>query len=273
MATQVTRDKCRNAALLSLCITLSTQGSFAEEQCWRTTFFDDFARPTLNSDRWNIVEGDGCSQNLCGWGNNEAQWYSANSISIADGTLRLRAQQHDKRIESGKLTTEGKFSQRYGRFEARMKLPAGEGLWPAFWLMPENRQQTWPIEGEIDILERGGHSELDLRTILGAVHFGQPWPNNTHYSESLLVPEPWHNDFHTYRVEWRADGIEWSVDEKVFGQVAASDLAPHPWPFADKPFHIILNLAVGGTLGGPVKPASLPDQLEIDWVKVSTRCD
>lgn len=184
-------------------------------------------------------------------------------------------QKHDgqSNITSARITTADKFSQQYGRFEARMKLPIQLGAWPAFWLMPENPQKTWPLEGEIDILEQSGASKKEQQRILGAVHFGDKWPNNTHYSESILTPTKWGKDFHVYRVDWTPNLIRWSVDNKVFGEVTPPDIKPYHWPFNNMPFHIILNLAMGGTLGGDVPASFKQTQLLVDYVRVYSACN
>lgn len=251
-------------------------------QCITPLWQDEFDGTQLDATRWRVEEGDGCDRALCGWGNNEQQWYRADNIAVADGELIITAKRHAFRqadafkqadFTSGRLTSAGLFAQQYGRFEARMKLPSSMGLWPAFWMMPDNMQQKWPLEGEIDILEKGGADPRDAYKILGAIHFGDQWPGNRHYSESLLVPVPWSDEFHTYRVDWQPDLIRWSVDDKVFGEVRPIDIAPYRWVFNDKPFHLILNLAVGGTLGGEVPEAFSEAELRVDYVRVYGVCE
>jgi beta-glucanase (GH16 family) len=232
------------------------------------SFADEFNGDTLNSAHWTLVEGDGCDQNLCGWGNNERQVYHRDAAVVKAGMLQLMAYQRTAtEIASARLTTQGKFSQRFGRFEARMKLPPNLGLWPAFWMLPADKQQVWPLEGEIDILEQKGFSRESKREILGAIHFGERWPNNTHYSESMTRPIPFDQDWHVYAVEWNEGEISWWVDEKQYGRATRADAAPHRWPFDDKPFYLLLNLAVGGTLGGDVVAETVPAHLLIDYVR------
>ncbi|MGV6806941.1 MAG: glycoside hydrolase family 16 protein, partial [bacterium] len=218
----------------------------------------------------------GCDQNLCNWGNDELQWYSASAAEVADGVLKIHATRADiggKAFQSARLKTENIFFQKYGRFEARMKLPRGKGVWPAFWMMPQGKSQPWPIEGEIDILERGGRNDIDLRQISGAIHFGDKWPGNRYYSEALTVHYLWDEAFHNFRVDWEPQRIRWSVDGKVYGEARPEDIAPHSWPFDDKPFYLILNLAVGGNLGGRVPKDFEGATLEVDYVRAYTLCD
>ena len=229
---------------------------------------DEFDADTLNSDFWNIAEGDGCAQDLCGWGNNEKQWYAPDNVQVIDGMLRINAR-HERHMgreyTSGKITSLNKFSKRFGRFEARMKLPKGRGFWPAFWLMPQEMNQKWPLEGEIDILEAAGS---EPQRIIGAAHFGKVWPDNVHYSETLLAPYDWTDDFHIYALEWFPDSLSWFVDNKLYGHVGPEDIAPYEWVFNNEPFYIIFNLALGGSIGGEISNEELPGDLLVDYVRV-----
>ena len=231
----------------------------------RPIWQQEFDTP-LDTTTWNIIEGDGCDIGLCGWGNNEEQSYHADSVAVRDGILRITASVDDTgQIVSGKLTTKGHFSRQFGRFEARMKLPAGRGLWPAFWMMPEGQKKPWPHEGEIDILEWTGN---EPHRVIGAAHFGEDWPNNVHYSETLLTPSDWSGEYHVYGIEWSPGSIRWMVDGHIHGEATPKAIAPWRWVFDDMPFHPILNMAVGGNLGGDVVRKDLPATLEVDWVRV-----
>ena len=245
-------------------------------QCLKLEWQDDFVGNRLDENKWNIELGDGCDQQLCGWGNNELQWYSKDNIEISDSILTINAIKNsskDKLYTSSKLSTKSKFFQKFGRFEARMKLPSMRGAWPAFWMMPETKKHPWPVEGEIDILEQAGRETDDAKRILGAIHFGRPWPDNVHYSESLLMPFNWGDEFHNYRVDWYPGRIVWSVDDKVYGDISAQEITPHQWPFDSHPFYLILNLAVGGTLGGDVPDDFNAASLYVDYVRVYRYCD
>lgn len=242
---------------------VSTSWAAVESSC-EPAFIDDFSSG-LDGDVWSVTEGDGCDIGLCGWGNNEIQMYTDSAIKVRDGHLQITAFEEDGILRSGKLTTSDSFGQRYGRFEARIKLPGARGLWPAFWLMPRGSEQPWPRDGEIDIMEWAGN---EPHRLIGAAHFGDVRPNNVHYSETLRLPGRWDDDFHVFAVEWRADEIRWLVDERVHSVMSPDAIAPWPWVFDRLPFFLILNVAVGGTLGGQVFPEDLPATMLVDWVKV-----
>ena len=236
-------------------------------QCLQPIWQDEFSGSTVDTRKWQFDRGDGCDRGLCGWGNDEQQWYQPDNARVANGALHItgrRERSNGRWYTSAKLTTQGRFSAQYGRFEARMKLPSGQGFWPAFWMMPRS-DSKWPLAGEIDILESSGHTP---EAILGAIHFGREWPDNVHYSESLLAPVPWTEDFHVYAVEWRPEEIRWFVNDKEYGRASPADIVPYPWVFDERPFYLILNLALGGTLGGKIRKADLPGELVIDYVRV-----
>ncbi len=256
------------AAALLLSLLAGAASAQTPEQCAQPVWQDEFNGVELDASRWRHVPGDGCDQGLCGWGNGEEQWYLPDNVSVGDGVLRIEAkrQRHGGRqYTSGKLSTEGLFAQKYGRIEARMKLPKGAGYWPAFWAMPADSDKPWPLHGEIDILENSGHTP---EKVLGAIHFGETWPNNVHYSESILMPKHWGDDFHVYGVHWSEDEIRWYVDDKEYGIATPADIAPYPWVFDNKAFYLILNVALGGNLGGKIDNKVLPGELLVDYVRV-----
>ncbi len=243
------------------------------DACQQLVWQDEFDT-ALDESRWSVVEGDGCEIGLCGWGNNEQQRYDQSAVRVVDGNLVIHVKditQTESKFRSGKIVTAGKFAKRFGRFEARIKLPSGRGLWPAFWLLPEDPQHSWPLEGEIDILEWVGN---DPHRVIGAAHFGEVWPDNVHYSETLLVPINWSDDYHEFAVEWREGEISWWIDGRRHGTMRPEHIAPHSWVFNDKPFYIVMNVAVGGTLGGLIQSDDLPAEMLVDWVRVfDVDCD
>ena len=252
------------ASVALLLIFFGAASSQANQGC-QLLWEEDFESP-LDLDVWNIVEGDGCAQGLCGWGNNEAQLYTPETIVLEDGVLKITAMVDDAGVvRSGKITTAGKAAFQFGRIEARMRLPEGGGLWPAFWMMPDDKRLDWPLEGEIDILEWAGH---EPHRVIGALHFGDLPPGNVHYSETLRAPAVWSGAFHNFGVLWSPQHIAWYVDDQVYGVANPKHIAPWPWIFDQQPFHLILNMAVGGTLGGEVVLQDLPATVEIDWVRV-----
>ncbi|WP_241657236.1 carbohydrate binding domain-containing protein [Halobacillus salinus] len=255
---------------------------------WSLVWSDEFLTEEIDPDKWTydignwIVDenGDGVSP---GWGNNEKEYYtdSEENSFIEDGKLVIKAKKEQTTDQFGtydytsaKLKTKGLFSKKYGKFEARMKLPEGQGYWPAFWMMPEDSVYgEWPTSGEIDIMEAAGS---DTDTIGGAIHFGEEFPNNTYKAKDYHFPEGSdYTDFHTYSIEWEPGEIRWYVDGELYqtlndwftkGTNEATNYT-YPAPF-DQEFYMILNLAVGGWYGGdPDATTEFPGQMEVDYVR------
>lgn len=229
----------------------------------KPTFEDNFEGNSL-APHWQIVEGDGCEQSLCGWGNNEVQHYATSQIRVEGGELVIQMAERDGEVVSGKLTTENLFDQKYGRFEARLSFPDARGSWPAFWLLPASSEK-WPLKGEIDILEWTGN---DPHRVIAAAHFGQLSPENVHYAETLRLPESLLDGFHTVAIEWRPGEIVWEINGRRHAELRPKDIQPHAWIFDESTFYMIINLAVGGTLGGQIVHEDMPAALRVDWVRV-----
>ncbi|WP_019931937.1 family 16 glycosylhydrolase [Nocardia sp. BMG111209] len=214
------------------------------------------------------------------WGNHEWQYYTDRATNVAlDGAGHLVISARREQVPgmtpcpdgpcdvtSGRITTLGRFAQTYGRFEARMKIPAGKGLWPAFWLMGTDIDtNSWPGNGEIDIMETIAD---DPGTVYGSAHgpgFADPG-----YSQGFRAAgQRLADDFHTYAVQWGPDRIEWFLDDARYYTLSRADLKPgHTWVF-DHPFYILLNLAVGGEWPGPPDSATVfPANLLVDHVRV-----
>jgi len=198
-------------------------------------------------------------------------------------------EQRTQAFTSGKVTTKGHASWLYGRFEIRARFPQGQGMWPAFWMLPEDEDYGgWPLSGEIDIFEAvnlgvecaacepGGEN-----TVLGALHFGDTPPGNVFVNRETSFPGVLDGEFHTYGVIWEEGRFVWTVDGEAYGSVEASEWytaasSEESAPF-DRRFHLIINLAVGGNwpestgLGG-VATDGFPKQVDIDWVRV-WQCD
>ncbi len=196
-----------------------------------------------------------------GWGNQELQTYTDNAenVIVEDGFLKITAKADGTSYTSARLKSEGLYDFTFGRVEVRAKLPVSIGTWPAIWMLGSDYQtNTWPACGEIDIMEQTGQ---DKNVVLGTVHHPGVSPGAGD-SSSISVPTST-TEFHNYTVEWTPDEIIFLVDDTVFHTVAnTSDL-----PF-DSDFFIILNIAMGGTLGGDVDPAFTEDTMEIDYVRV-----
>jgi len=176
----------------------------------------------------------------------------------ADGWYRF--------ITSARLTTKGLHSWEHGKFEIRAKMPTGVGTWPAFWAIGEEKGKEWPEVGEMDVLEYVGRERNGL---IGTVHGGTSIDDQWFLQASTTSDAPLSADMHTYDMEWDEDKIIWSLDGTEYGRVTRTEVEEEgKWPF-DRPFYLILNLAMGGVLGGEV-PDSLtyPQYLVVDWVRV-----
>ena len=256
--------------LYYICFALFLTIDLASSQCPDLVWADEFSGTTLDNSKWNIQLGDGCDIGNCGWGNNELQLYSAENISVNDGFLTITA---EKSIENGisyssaRINTRYKGDWTYGRFEARLKLPRGQGIWPAFWMLSTNEPYGgWPQSGEIDIMELVGH---EPNVVHGTLHYGDPWPNNAMTTASYTLPTgDFSDDFHVFAVEWEEAEIRWFIDGQMYSRKTKSDLQGKPWPF-DHNMHLLLNLAVGGNWPGqPSGSTIFPQQYIIDYVRV-----
>jgi beta-glucanase (GH16 family) len=238
---------------------------FSFAQCTSLLWSDEFNGTTLNSADWSTVVGGG------GFGNNELQYYTnrSNNLSVANGLLTITALQENyggQNYTSAKVWTTGKRYFTYGRFEARIKIPTTQGLWPAFWMMPQSSVYGgWPASGEIDIMENRGSNPYH---ILGTIHYGPDYTNHQSKGGDFFATSDLSADFHVYAVEWEPDTIKWFVDNTLFFKAKTSDLSPYAWPF-DQDFYMILNVAVGGWFGGdPDGTTVFPQSMQVDYVRV-----
>jgi len=231
---------------------------------WTLAWHDEFEGDKIDPASWTYDLGG------WGWGNGEAQNYTSRpeNARLENGMLVIEARQEkfeDSYYTSARLKTQGLKEFQYGRIEARLKVPSGAGLWPAFWMLGNDfNGSNWPDCGEIDIMEYIGR-EPDL--IMGTVH-------GPGYSGALGISQ-WNrqtyniaDDFHTYAIEWGPDQIDWFYDGVKYHTVTRDDVGDRKWVF-DHPFFIILNLAVGGQLPGPVGLDTVfPAQFLVDYVRV-----
>ncbi|PRO66095.1 glycoside hydrolase family 16 protein [Alkalicoccus urumqiensis] len=256
----------------------------SSEPNWQLTFEDNFDGTELDTDKWRIDIGNGFfdgDEYVEGWGNNEKQSYQEDNVRVEDGRLILEAREEQTSDEhgdydytSGKILTDEKFSQAYGRFEASMKLPEGQGFWPAFWMMPQDDVYGgWAASGEIDIMEnRGSHTD----EVGAAIHYGDLWPNNTYSEQSYDFPEGQSTtDFNEYAVEWEPGEIRWYVNDELYSTKTewSTKYGEYPAPF-DQEFYMILNLAIGGWYGGdPDETTGFPAQVEVEYVRAYEDAD
>lgn len=295
-------------SIAALAFTLLLAPAAHAQAPWTLVWSDEFDGDRLDETKWTYAADCG------GGGNDERQCYvfSLETVSVGGGVLKLTAIKRKTRglanpwagptgpmktgdYASGKILTQGKASWRYGRIEARARVPEGQGVWPAIWMMPElSTYGGWPKSGEIDILETvnlGAPCPADGETcaggrenrIFGTIHFAGD-ASGTHRQHSTATPMPASADgFHVYAVEWTPEAITWFVDGHQYAQAKPADwkrddLKPEEAgaaPF-DQPFHLILNLAFGGRWpeganAKGVDESALPATMAVDWVRVSQR--
>ncbi|NOR35606.1 MAG: family 16 glycosylhydrolase [Woeseiaceae bacterium] len=235
---------------------------------------DEFDAEQLDPESWFFEAGDGSQYGIPGWGNNELQWYLPDSAQLENGNLVITARNevsNGKNYTSARLITRDRFAFRYGRIEARMKLPGGQGIWPAFWMLPQDDVYgTWAASGEIDVMEAVNLGASGGNTVHGTLHYGGEWPNNTSSGSGYEVATDATAEFHIYAFEWDATEMRWYVDDILFAMQNSwsSTAAPFPAPF-DERFYILLNVAVGGNWpGAPDAATVFPVTMEVDYVRV-----
>ena len=236
--------------------------------------FNGGAGTGVDGSKWNFDTGGS------GWGNQELQYYTSGTSNVAmDGqghlviTARKGSGGHNDcwngtcQFTSGRIQTSGKFNQQYGHIEARIQVPNGSGLWPAFWMLGGS---NWPTDGEIDIMEVVGR---DPNRLYGTLH-GPGYSGANGYGNNIVAGSPWYQAFHNFAVDWTANQVVWTVDGQEYFRATPASLTAAKgnvsWVY-NHAFFIILNLAVGGNFGQG-DPASLPaeSRLLIDYVHVST---
>ncbi len=274
----------------------------ASERGWKLVWADEFDGTAIDPLRWDF------DVDCWGGGNQERQCYTdrPENARISDGHLVITARSEPftgpafpshmrsapanqsatatKPFTSARLVTRGKAAWQYGRIEVRARLPQGQGTWPAIWMLPEDSAYgAWAASGEIDILEAvnlgvrcADCSEGRENTILGTLHFGGNWPDNALNSSEMRVSDVL-DGFHTFGIVWAPGVIEWTYDGDVFARKEAdtwwsAGSTSRDAPF-DRPFHLIINLAIGGGLAeerglGGVDESGFPKTLEVDWVRV-----
>jgi beta-glucanase (GH16 family) len=256
---------------------------------WDLVWSDEFDGTQLNTDNWECMTGTGndapFDYGLWGWGNGEFQYYTARTqnVYVQDGKLYLvaRRENYDNRkYTSARIRSAGLQDFMYGKLEARIKVPGGGGIWPAFWMMPTGNTygepySQWAAHGEIDIME----TKYPTTSIHGTIHYGGRYPNNASagctYSPAGL---DFSKDFHIYTLEWTPTRMRWYVDGNLFCTQTSwwSANGTYPAPF-DQRFHFLLNVAVGGYYVGCTEPdascitAAFPQQMEVDYVRVYRR--
>ena len=235
-------------------------------QNWQLVWSDEFNGTSLDETNWSYDIGTGAESGLIGWGNNELQYYtdSPDNVYVQGGNLHLRAIEENfggMNYTSGKIKSLNKRFWTYAKIEARLKVPEGQGMWPAFWMLPEG--QFWP--GEIDIMENVGYAPT---TVWGTTHQGTV---DDVYSVGgqLDTGVALADDFHTYSIEWYEDNIKWYFDDILYYELNRSEIPPqYEWLFAQD-YYLILNVAVGGNWpGSPDATTQFPQEMVVDYVRV-----
>lgn len=231
--------------------TIKTASGFTGPLIWS----DEFNGTTVNLNNWTFDPGAGP--------NNEKEFYQASNAAVANGNLTITAKKESvggMSYTSSRLNTSGKFSVQYGRIEARIKIPVGQGLWPAFWTLGQNFSTIgWPKCGEIDIMEHVNTNNV----FFGTIH----WDNNGHvqFGNQTTATTA---DYHVYAIEWDDASIKWYIDDNLYNTANIKDNINNTEEF-HKPFFLILNLAVGGDFpGSTIDDTRLPANMLVDYVRV-----
>ncbi len=270
---------CINGA----CAAAQTNNPQDPPAIWKLAWSDEFNGPNgsaVDPSKWVSESGGG------GWGNNELEYYTSRleNASQQDGNLVIKVLQEKhtgadgvtRNYTSARLKTLGKFSQTYGRFEARIKIPRGQGIWPAFWMLgddidkPASDKSGWPTCGEIDIMENIGKEPA---LVHGTIH-GPGYSGEHGIGAPFALPggEPFFADFHVYAVEWEPNVIRFYVDDHLYTTRTPADLPKGAKWVYDHPFFLLLNVAVGGYWpGNPDATSVFPQAMLVDYVRVYER--
>jgi beta-glucanase (GH16 family) len=272
---------------------------------YKLVWADEFDAHRIDRGKWTFDLGNRLPGGPAGWGNRELQSYTdrPDNVYLRAGMLHIRAAREayeGASFTSARLKTKGLFAKKYGRFEVRAKLPTGKGVWPAIWMLPEdNTYGRWPASGEIDVMEARGQ---EPGKVLGTLHYGSSGRGHTHTGKDHVLPDGGTiAAFHVYALEWDPGEIRWSVDGRLqqtqnfwwsssrrparadrggrgdraarAGERAAGGPELNPWPAPfDQPFHLLLNVAVGGTFAGnPDADTPFPAEMVVDYVRVYDR--
>jgi beta-glucanase (GH16 family) len=267
-----TRVLVLSLALVAMCLTLACR---ADQQAnasqtppaWLLVWHDEFDGAVLDTTKWVRETGGN------GWGNAELEFYTdrVENARLENGYLVIEARHEpfgNQAYTSARLKTQGLGAWKYGRIEARIQIPRGQGLWPAFWMLGDDIGQVgWPTCGEIDIMENIGK---EPRTVHGTVHGPNYSGANGNSSAYALTNGAFADSFHVFAIEWQPSVIQWFVDGTLYKTVLPGDL-PGRWVY-DHPFFILLNVAVGGYWpGNPDSTTVFPQTMRVDYVRVYQR--
>lgn len=241
----------------------STKKTVVAEPVWA----DEFNYQGLpDSTKWTFETGGH------GWGNNELQFYTAKrpeNARVENGHLVIEARKEDwegKKYTSTRLISKGKGDWKYGRIEVRARIPKGVGTWPAIWMLASTDPLNWPDDGEIDIMEHVGFEQGIIHASIHSKKYNHVI--GTQKTATIPVPDCSAN-FHVYALDWNKDSIRISIDSNIYFTFTNEHSGSPAWPF-DQPFHLLLNIAIGGDWGGKkgVDDRIFPVRMEIDYVRV-----
>jgi beta-glucanase (GH16 family) len=264
--------------LVSMLAAAQNQKPLPPAAGWTLVWSDEFNGSDgspVDSSKWVLESGGN------GWGNQELEYYTTRSQNAFqhDGNLVIKVLEEkytgtdgvSRNYTSARLKTQGKFSQVYGKFEARIKIPRGQGIWPAFWMLGDNIDKPgWPDCGEIDIMENIGK---EPSMVHGTIH-GPGYSGSDGISSPYSLPpdQRFADDFHIYAVEWEPEVIRFSVDEHLYATLTPAELPKAAKWVYDHPFFLLLNVAVGGGWpGNPDASTVFPQTMLVDYVRVYKR--
>ena len=228
---------------------------------------DEFDGNTVNAENWIFEIGTGCPN--CGWGNNELQYYRRENTKVAEGVLTIEARKENYQgslYTSSRLITRGLQSFQYGRMDIRALLPAGQGLWPAIWMLGNNLTQVgWPESGEIDIMEMVGGQGRE-NTVHGTIHWGDQGNHASTGGGYSLSTGTFGDEYHVFSIIWDQSSLIWLVNDREYYRVSIS---PAEMTEFHQKFFFILNVAVGGNWpGSPDQTTVFPQRMKVDYVRV-----
>jgi beta-glucanase (GH16 family) len=260
----------------------NNQSAIGTPSDWKLVWADEFnsrAGTAPDPSVWGQEVGDGTANGIAGWGNSELEFYTGGTSNVATnglGSLQITARAADGSLmcyygpceyTSARLLTKERFEVAYGRIEARIKVPQGAGLWPAFWMLGTDIDQVnWPQTGEIDIMEFVGR---EPNQVFGTLH-GPGYSGGESYGKVYDLGQPVSDAYHVFAVEWEPDKIVWYIDGIPYFTAMPDDpfLQGKQWVF-NHPFFILMNVAVGGNFGGPVgEDTTFPQSMSVDYVRL-----
>jgi len=235
---------------------------------WNLICNDEFDGNILDGSIWSYQNGNGCPD-LCGWGNNELQYYRPENSWVSNGVLTIEARKEifqSNEYTSTKLISQGKKAFTYGRVDVRSKLPRGKGLWPAIWMLGTNITSVgWPTCGEIDIMEMVGGNGGE-KTTHGTAHWRNTNGDKVDSGSSKTIQAGLDQAFHVYSIIWDQAKLQFLLDDVPYHTI---DLTGADKEAFHKPFYMILNVAIGGNWpGNPTEATEFPTQMQVDYVRV-----